>query len=251
MRGVSILLMRLLTLLMLLCATLCYAQEKEPINRTWTSIAGTKVDAELVSFTDREVVLKLKQGKTIKLALNKLAEYDRYFLKGLERVTLPKDAVKEYELKVDVDELRRGKVITRKNGKPFTGISYRMHSKSGKELLETRRKELQEALEKNELLGDSNEASKWTNKIWSITTYKKGVPNGLLKIFHQNGQKKAEGNADRWGLDSRGDGLWIFWDETGKIITAKSYKDGEVVKGSDKHWNSKGEPVATAEESRK
>ena len=243
--------MRLLTLLMLLCATLCYAQEKEPINRTWTSIAGTKVDAELVSYTDREVVLKLKQGKTIKLTLKKLAEYDRYFLKGLERVTLPKDAVKEYELKIDVDELRRGKVITRKNGKPFTGISYRMHSKSGKELRETRRKELQAALEKRELFGDSNEASKWTNKIWSITTYKKGVPNGLLKIFHQNGQKKAEGNADRWGLDSRGDGLWIFWDETGKIITAKSYKDGEVVKCSDKYWNGKGEPVATAEESRK
>ena len=243
----------LLTLPLFLCATLCYAQEKEPINRTWTSIAGTKVDAELVSYTDREVVLKLKQGKTIKLTLKKLAEYDRYFLKGLERVTLPKDAVKEYELKMDFDELRRvdGEVITRKNGKPFSGISYRMHPKSGKELLETRRKELQEALEKNELLGDSNEASKWTNKIWSITTYKKGVPNGLLKIFHQNGQKKAEGNADRWGLDSRGDGLWIFWDETGKIITAKTYKDGEAVKGSDKYWNSKDEIVDSEEEANK
>ena len=245
--------MRLLTLLLFLCATLCYAQEKEPINRTWTSIAGTKVDAELVSFTDREVVLKLKQGKTIKLALNKLAEYDRYFLKGLERVTVPEGAVKEYELKMDFDELRRvdGEVITRKNGKPFSGISYRMHSKSGKELIETRRKELQEALEKNEFLGDSNEASKWTDKVWSITTYKRGVPNGLLKIFYQNGQKKAEGNTDSWGLDSRGDGLWIFWDETGKIITAKSYKDGEVVKGSKKYWNSKGEPVDTYEEANK
>ena len=79
----------LLILLLLLCANVCYAQVKEPINRTWTSIAGTKVDAELVSFTDREVVLKLKQGKTIKLALNKLAEYNRYFLKGLEKAILP------------------------------------------------------------------------------------------------------------------------------------------------------------------
>lgn len=67
----------------------------------------------------------------------------------------------------------------------------------------------------------------------------------IATIFHQNGQKKAEGNADRWGLDSRGDGLWIFWDETGKIITAKSYKDGQVVKGSDEYWNSNGEPVDT------
>ena len=244
-------------LLLFLCANICCAQEKEPINRTWTSIAGTKVDAELVSFTDREVVLKLKQGKTIKLALNKLAEYDRYFLKGLERVTVPEGAVKEYELKFDTKKLLSnlngdsGFTPIRRNGKPFSGISYRMHPKSGKELLETRRKELQEALEKNELLGDSNEASKWTDKVWSITTYKRGVPNGLLKIFYQNGQKKAEGNADSWGLDSRGDGLWVFWDETGKIITVKTYKDGAVVKGSEKFWNSKGEPVASAKEARK
>jgi len=232
-------------LLMFLCAKICFAQEKETIDRTWTSMAGTKVDAELVSFTDREVVLKLKQGKTIKLALNKLAEYDRYFLKGLERVTVPEGAVKEYELKLDFGEVRRvsGKVITRKNGKPFSGISYRMHSRSGKELNETRRKELLEALEKNEFLGARDEASKWTDKVWSVTTYKRGVPNGLLKIFYQNGQKKAEGNADSWGLDSRGDGLWIFWDETGKIIQVKTYKDGEVVKGSERFWNSKGEPA--------
>ena len=98
MQGVSVLLMRLLTLLMLLCATLCYAQEKEPINRTWTSIAGTKVDAELVSFTDREVVLKLKDGKTIKLRLDKLAEYDRYFLKGLEKAIVPEGGIKYHQL---------------------------------------------------------------------------------------------------------------------------------------------------------
>ena len=111
---------------MLLCVRnlLCYTQEKEPINRTWTSIAGTKVDAELVSYTDREVVLKLKQGKTIKLRLDKLAEYDRYFVKGLERATVPEGAVKEYKLNQELDDVRRvnGKVIapTRKNGKLFS-----------------------------------------------------------------------------------------------------------------------------------
>ena len=134
----------LLTLLLFLCATLCYAQEKEPINRTWTSIAGTKVDAELVSYTDREVVLKLKQGKTIKLALNKLAEYDRYFLKGLERVTVPEGAVKEYELKMDFDELRRvdGEVITRKNGKAFFIFCMMKQIKESKTLLEIVLKQL-------------------------------------------------------------------------------------------------------------
>jgi len=45
--------------------------------------------------------------------------------------------------------------------------------------------------------------------------------------------------------------LWIFWDETGKIIQVKTYKDGEVVKGSEKYWNSKGEPVDSIEEADK
>ena len=226
--------MRLLTLLLFLCATLCYAQEKEPINRTWTSIAGTKVDAELVSYTDGEVVLKLKQGKTIKLRLDKLAEYDRYFVKGLERVTVPEGAVKEYKLKQDLDDVRRvnGEVIapTRKNGKLFSGISYRMHPKGG--LPET----------KEGFIAGVKDDEYWSDDVWSITTYKRGVPNGVLKIFLPNGQKVAEGNADSWGLDSRGDGVWIFWDKTGKMIQVKTYKDGKIVKGSEKYWNSKGEP---------
>ena len=213
----------LLTLPLFLCATLCYAQEKEPINRTWTSIAGTKVDAELVSFTDREVVLKLKQGKTIKLRLDKLAEYDRYFVKGLERVTVPEGAVKEYKLKQDFDEARRvnGEVIippTRKNGKLFSGISYRMHSKGGG--FQTTKEGFIAGVEDDEY---------WSDDVWSITTYKRGVPNGVLKIFLPNGQKVAEGNADSWGLDSRGDGVWIFWDKTGKMIQVKTYKDGKIV----------------------
>ena len=99
----------LLTLPLFLCATLCYAQEKEPINRTWTSIAGTKVDAELVSYTDRDVVLKLKQGKTIKLDLNKLAEYDRYFLKGLEKAIVPEGGIKYHQLDDNFLDIIQGK----------------------------------------------------------------------------------------------------------------------------------------------
>ena len=50
--------------------------------RTWTSIIGTKVEAELVSLTGNQVTLKTKAGKTLKLPLNKLSKADQEFLKA-------------------------------------------------------------------------------------------------------------------------------------------------------------------------
>ena len=50
--------------------------------RTWTSIVGTKVEAELVSLTGNQVTLKTKAGKTLKLPLNKLSKTDQEFLKA-------------------------------------------------------------------------------------------------------------------------------------------------------------------------
>ena len=50
--------------------------------RTWTSIVGTKVEAELVSLTGNQVTLKTKAGKTLKLPLNKLSKADQEFLKA-------------------------------------------------------------------------------------------------------------------------------------------------------------------------
>jgi hypothetical protein len=157
--------MRLLTLLLFLCATLCYAQEKEPINRTWTSIAGTKVDAELVSFTDREVVLKLKDGKTIKLRLDKLAEYDRYFVKGLERVTVPEGGIKFHQLEDNSleilgnksNKLIHNKLIHYLNKKRFSGIAYKMRVNPDADLF----------LEPNDEAG-------FTNNVWETQLFKNG-----------------------------------------------------------------------------
>ena len=60
--------------------------------RTWTSIVGTKVEAELVSLTGNQVTLKTKAGKTLKLPLNKLSKADQEFLTAK---TPPKEPTKE------------------------------------------------------------------------------------------------------------------------------------------------------------
>ncbi len=60
--------------------------------RTWTSIVGTKVEAELVSLTGNQVTLKTKAGKTLKLPLNKLSKADQEFLTAKSS---PKQTTKE------------------------------------------------------------------------------------------------------------------------------------------------------------
>ena len=83
-------LLRLLVLLVslpLLLGSVCNAEL-----RTWTSIVGTKVEAELVSLTGNQVTLKTKAGKTIKLPINKLSKADQEFLTAK---SFPKKPTKE------------------------------------------------------------------------------------------------------------------------------------------------------------
>ncbi len=68
---------KLIPLLVFFLVTICNAEL-----RTWTSIVGTKVEAELVSLTGNQVTLKTKAGKTLKLPLNKLSKADQEFLKA-------------------------------------------------------------------------------------------------------------------------------------------------------------------------
>ena len=67
----------LIPLLVFCLVTICNAEL-----RTWTSIVGTKVEAELVSLTGNQVTLKTKAGKTLKLPLKKLSKADQEFLKA-------------------------------------------------------------------------------------------------------------------------------------------------------------------------
>ena len=67
----------LIPLLVFCLVTICNAEL-----RTWTSIVGTKVEAELVSLTGNQVTLKTNAGKTLKLPLKKLSKADQEFLKA-------------------------------------------------------------------------------------------------------------------------------------------------------------------------
>jgi len=74
--------------------------------------------------------------------------------------------------------------------------------------------------------------------------YKDDKQDGLEVWWHENGQKKGEVNYK----DGRLNGLETWWHENGKKEYEVNYKDGEEIEGSEKYWNSKGEPVDLAEE---
>ena len=98
--------------------------------------------------------------------------------------------------------------------------------------------------------------------------FKDGKPDGLQIYWHENGQKDGEGNfkdgkmdgswvywyengqKDGEGTykDGKGDGLWTEWHENGQKSYEETYKDGKLVEGSEKWWNSKGEPVDSEKE---
>ena len=82
----------LLPLLIVVGMSFSAAQDAKSELRAWTSIIGTKVEAELVSLTGNQVTLKTKAGKTLKLPLNKLSKADQEFLKAKSS---PKEPTKE------------------------------------------------------------------------------------------------------------------------------------------------------------
>ncbi len=180
--------------------------------RDWTSISGTKINASLVSSTNMEVVLKPKdKEKSIRLSKSKLSKYDQYFLKGLEKPNPPNDAVNLE------DEFGWG-LYTRYRDKLFSGIGY-YKSK--------------------------------VRDIMNISTYKNGVQI-YEKTFNDKGQKITEGSYkikktksdDSFagsGLRKVRHDLWIGWDKSGKIISARSYRYGEIL--FEERWNAKGELI--------
>ena len=90
--------------------------------------------------------------------------------------------------------------------------------------------------------------SGWTKAMWDsgqvsrLLRVKDGARHGPLTMWHENGQKKAEGTYK----DGKPDGLWTRWHENGQKKVEATYKDGERI--SEKWWNAKGEEVETPEE---
>tara|TARA_B100000963_G_scaffold319329_1_gene301116 strand:- start:342 stop:1103 length:762 start_codon:yes stop_codon:yes gene_type:complete len=93
--------MKTLILLLVFClVATCNAEL-----RTWTSIVGTKIEAELVALTGNQVTLKTAAGKTLKLPLNKLSKADQQFLTAKSSLRepakeeIPVDPNLKYEVK--------------------------------------------------------------------------------------------------------------------------------------------------------
>ena len=79
----------------------------------------------------------------------------------------------------------------------------------------------------------------------SKVNYKDGEMDGLATVWYENGQKKAEGIYK----DDQLNGLATGWHENGEKWHEETHKEGKLI--SEKYWNSKGEEVATREESEK
>ena len=75
--------------------------------------------------------------------------------------------------------------------------------------------------------------------------FKDGKLVGLVVEWHENGQKWRELNYK----DGKVDGLYVEWYENGQKKCEINYEDDGI--GSEKFWNSKGEPVDSLEEARK
>ena len=79
---------------------------------------------------------------------------------------------------------------------------------------------------------------RYNGEKWIETNYKDGKENGASVQWYKNGKKYTEVNFK----NGKKEGLETKWHTNGKKYTEGNYKDGEVVEGSKKKWNFKGEP---------
>ena len=103
--------------------------------REWTSVLGTKIDAEVISADHTEIILKTRNKKILKLHPGKLSQEDQNFLKekfppsplaekiigkrlSVQAADWPVTALFQFELdgKVKLGSLKRDKVIQEKDG---------------------------------------------------------------------------------------------------------------------------------------
>ena len=74
--------------------------------------------------------------------------------------------------------------------------------------------------------------------------WKNGSMEGLFVYWHENGKKKLEENFK----NSQWNGSLIEWHKNGQKLGEQNYREGKLVEGSAKYWNSKGEPVDSYKE---
>ena len=139
---------------------------------------------------------------------------------------------------VNFDQLEERREIAYIKGSysPYTGKAYKFYE-NGQKQVETNIKD-------GKRDGPETQWHENGQKQMEINL-KDGKPEGLATWWSENGQKEKEINYE----DGKYEGLGTFWHENGQKQVEANFKDGKLISG--KYWNSKGEPVATAEESRK
>ncbi len=195
--------------------------------------------------------------------------------------TKPKtEVVNEYEL-----EARDGIAYLKGTETPYTGKQIGWHENGKKEAeLNWRNGMLHGLFESWYDNGTNRAKGNWKEKkkegLWVYWyesgqrkqegTFKDGKQNGLVKEWFENGQISQEGN---WKDDKangsivfwyengqkeeegtyimdKTDGLYITWYKNGQKMTESNYRNGNKIEGSEKFWNSKGEPVDSLEEAK-
>ena len=110
--------------------------------------------------------------------------------------------------------LKKGRYISRENGKPYSGI-YKEYD-SGKNLISA-------TSIKNGLLEDSTVIYYASGKLKEKRSYREGQKNGLWVTWDEGGSKTAEANFK----NGRKDGFWFIWDEHGVKRYEMFYINGE------------------------
>ena len=210
--------------------------------RTWTAVNGKEVEAEFVSNEKGIVKLKLKSGKVFEVPANKLSKEDNEFIRSLakpEGVNFD-EVDRRADKGVNQDEFDNGEnpnftIFIKGSDTPYTGKVFGLYENGQK---------MSEFLFKDGKRDGLSIGWYDNGQKEGEANYKDGKRDGLFTEWYENGQKKHEINYK----DGKRDGLSIGWHENGQKLGEVNFKDNEFVVGSEKYFNSKGEPVDSAEE---
>ena len=76
-------------------------------------------------------------------------------------------------------------------------------------------------------------------KVSGRTSYQNGILNGPCSTWYDNGQKESEVNFK----NGKFEGFYFKWHRNGQRFSESCFVSGELIKGSEKYWNTKREPV--------
>ena len=76
-------------------------------------------------------------------------------------------------------------------------------------------------------------------KVSGRTSYQNGILNGPCSTWYDNGQIESEANFK----NGKFEGFYSQWHRNGQRYSERRFVSGELIEGSEKYWNTKGEPV--------